>query len=149
MSSSCSGSLLGVAVLSLATGENRIKRHRSLKALRELRSIAHVVDKHQLTKDPKNLLAGSEGEEVLETMSQGDLAHYLDYCSEVLSLNSKLAALYLERFDDHVVMGAVNEIEQLGSGLSRKIWQTIPRAGPGSTYRRPPSGGSPTFQRRG
>ena len=119
--------LLGLAVLFLATAEGRMKRHRSLLALRELRSIAHVVDMHQLTKDPKNLLVGSEGspEAGMETMSREDLAHYLDYCSEVLSLNSKLAALYLEGFDDHVVIAAVNEIEELGSGLSRKIWQKI------------------------
>ena len=119
--------LLGVAVLFLATAEGRIKRHRSLNALRELRSIAHVVDMHQLTKDPKNLLVG-EGQGSgygLEAMSREDLAHYLDYCSEVLSLNSKLAALYLEGFDDHVVIGAVNEIEELGAGLSGKVWQKI------------------------
>jgi hypothetical protein len=117
--------LLGLAVLFLATAEGRIKRYRSLKALRELRSIAHVVDMHQLTKDPKDLLAGAGAEGGLEAMSREDLAHYLDYCSEVLSLNSKLAALYLEGFDDHVVIGAVNEIEELGAGLSGKIWQKI------------------------
>ena len=119
--------LLGVAVLFLATGENRIKRHRSLAALRELRSIAHVVDMHQLTKDPKDLLAGDTDleEEGVEAMDRKDLAHYLDYCSEILSLTSKLAALYLEGFDDHVVIGAVNEIEGLTSGLMGKIWQKI------------------------
>jgi len=119
--------LLGVAVLFLATAEGRIKRHRTLKALRELRSIAHVVDMHQLTKDPKNLLVNSEDdpEEGLEAMGQADLAHYLDYCSEVLSLTSKLAALHLEGVDDQVVMAAVNEIEELAAGLSRKIWQKI------------------------
>ena len=123
--------LLGVAVLFLATAEGRIKRHRSLRALRELRSIAHVVDMHQRTKDPKDLLTGSggaEGEALErggELMGRDDLAHYLDYCSEVLSLTSKLAALHLEGFDDHVVIGAVNEIENLASGLSRKIWQKI------------------------
>jgi len=53
------------------------------------------------------------------------LAHYLDFCSEILSLTSKLAALYLEGFDDHVVIGAVNEIEGLTSGLMGKIWQKI------------------------
>jgi hypothetical protein len=123
--------LLGVAVLFLATAEGRIKRHRSLKAFRELRSIAHVVDMHQLTKDPKDLLSGAGGaeddflENGLEPLGRDQLAHYLDYCSEVLSLTSKLAALYLEGFDDHVVISAVNEIENLASGLSRKIWQKI------------------------
>ena len=121
--------LLGVAVIFLATAEGRIKRHRSLRALRELRSIAHVVDMHQLTKDPKDLLSDSaepgETDDDREPMSRGELAQYLDYCSEVLSLTSKLAALYLEGFDDHVVIGAVNEIENLASGLSGKIWQKI------------------------
>jgi hypothetical protein len=118
--------LLGVAVIFLATVEGRTKRHRTLKALRELRSIAHVVDMHQLTKDPKDLLVGEGGEEEgMESMGRAELAHYLDYCSEILSLTSKLAALYLEGFDDHVVIGAVNEIENLVAGLTRKIWQKI------------------------
>ena len=117
--------LLGLAVLFLATAEGRIKRHRILTALRELRSIAHVVDMHQLTKDPKDLLVGEGEEEGMEAMSREDLAHYLDYCSEILSLTSKLAALYLGGFNDHVVIGAVNEIENLTSGLSGKIWQKI------------------------
>jgi hypothetical protein len=117
--------LLGVAVIFLATAEARIKRGRSLRALRELRSIAHVVDMHQLTKDPKDLLTGTGGEEGMEPMNREALAHYLDYCSEILSLTSKLAALYLEGFDDHVVIGAVNEVENLASGLTRKIWQKI------------------------
>jgi len=119
--------LLGLAVLFLATAEGRIKRRRSLRALRELRSIAHVVDMHQLTKDPKDLLSGEsdEFEEGMKALDRKQLAHYLDYCSEILSLTSKLAALHLEVFDDHVVIGAVNEIEGLTSGLMGKIWQKI------------------------
>jgi hypothetical protein len=119
--------LLGLAVVFLATAEGRIKRRRALRALRELRSIAHVVDMHQLSKDPKDLLAGEDGgdEGDLEVIGREDLAHYLDYCSELLSHTSKLAALYLEGFGDHVVIGAVNEIEALAAGLSGKIWQKI------------------------
>ncbi len=45
--------------------------------------------------------------------------------SELLSLTGKIAALYVQRFDDPVVMTAVNEIETLCTGLSRKIWQKI------------------------
>src|SRR5205814_2937873 len=47
---------LGLAVLFLANVETRIKRRRALAALHELRSIAHIVDMHQLTKDPDQLL---------------------------------------------------------------------------------------------
>jgi hypothetical protein len=43
----------------------------------------------------------------------------------MLSLVSKLAALYVQRFDDYVVLQAVNEVESLTNGLSRKIWQKI------------------------
>jgi len=39
---------LGVAVVFLATVDTRLKRGRALQALHELRSIAHVVDMHQL-----------------------------------------------------------------------------------------------------
>ncbi len=54
-----------------------------------------------------------------------DLARYLDYCSEMLSITGKLAALFAQSVNDEVVVGAVNDIEELGSNLSRKIWQKI------------------------
>jgi len=52
-------------------------------------------------------------------------SEYLDYCSEMLSLIGKLAALYVQKFDDPVALAAVNEVEDLTTGLSRKIWQKI------------------------
>ena len=54
-----------------------------------------------------------------------DLARYLDYCSEMLSITGKLAALFAQSVNDEVVINAVNDIEALGSNLSRKIWQKI------------------------
>ena len=58
-------------------------------------------------------------------MTRAELGRYLDYCSEMLSVTSKIAALFVERFDDPVTLAAVNEIESLTAGLSRKIWQKI------------------------
>ena len=58
-------------------------------------------------------------------MTRPELGRYLDYCSELLSLTSKIAALFVERFNDPVTLSAVNEIESLTAGLSRKIWQKI------------------------
>ena len=58
-------------------------------------------------------------------MSAPELGRYLDYCSELLSVTSKLAALLVQYFNDEVVLGAVNEIETLTTGLSGKIWQKI------------------------
>jgi len=118
---------LGIAIFFLLSLERRIKRRRALAALHELRSIAHIVDMHQLTKDPEHVVASgpSTPSSPERTMSRFELGRYLDYCSELLSLVSKIAALYVQRFDDEVVLGAVNEVETLTNGLSRKIWQKI------------------------
>jgi len=43
----------------------------------------------------------------------------------MLSLTGKVTALHLPRLDDPTGVAAVNEIEDLTSGLSRKIWQKI------------------------
>ena len=118
---------IGAAIFFLFTLESRLKRRRVLKALHELRSLAHIVDIHQLTKDPERLLqAGQDtASSPKRTMSQFELSRYLDYCSEMLSLIGKVAALYVQRFDDPVVLSAVDEVEDLTTGLSRKIWQKI------------------------
>jgi hypothetical protein len=119
--------LIGAAILFLITVEVRIKRARVLEALHELRSIAHVIDMHQLTKDPgryakdRILTAHSPSWE----MTAYELTRYLDYCSEMLSLTGKVGALYAQNFKDAVVLSAVNELENLTTGLSRKVWQKI------------------------
>ena len=58
-------------------------------------------------------------------MTAFELRRYLDYCSEMLALVGKLAALYAQAIDDHQSTAAAAEIEDLTSGLSRKIWQKI------------------------
>jgi len=45
---------IGAAILFFVSWENRIKRRRALKAIHELRAMAHIVDMHQLTKDPES-----------------------------------------------------------------------------------------------
>ncbi|MCA9321115.1 MAG: hypothetical protein KDB53_10285, partial [Planctomycetes bacterium] len=44
---------LGATLIFLWTFEGRLKRRRALAAVHELRSLAHVIDMHQLTKDPE------------------------------------------------------------------------------------------------
>ena len=119
--------LVGAALVFATTVDDRIKRRRSLRELHVFRSIAHVIDMHQLTKDPGSILAdGPPTESSPErTMSKFELTRYLDYCSEMLSLVSKLAALYSQVLPDAVVIDAVNEIENLTANFSRKIWQKI------------------------
>jgi hypothetical protein len=117
---------VAVGIFFLVTLEGRIKRRRALLAIRDLRSIAHIIDMHQLTKDPELVLSGAAGSTLSAPMlSRFELAKYLDYCSEMLSLSSKIAALYVQHFDDRVVLEAVNEVEGLTTGLSRKVWQKI------------------------
>ncbi len=53
------------------------------------------------------------------------LKRYLDYCSEMLSLVGKVAALYSTGFPDSEIVSAANDIEDLCTSLSRKVWQKI------------------------
>jgi hypothetical protein len=117
----------GVGFWTLVTLEERFKRKRALDGLHALRSVIHIIDMHQLTKDPAILLHGftptkSSPQRVL---TRPQLTRYLDYCSEMLSITGKLAALYAQALNDDVVVNAVNDIETLGTNLSRKIWQKI------------------------
>ncbi|QKV19421.1 hypothetical protein [Oricola thermophila] len=117
----------GVGVWTLVTLEERFKRKRALDGLHALRSVIHIIDMHQLTKDPAAFNVGfiptkSSPERKL---SRAELTRYLDYCSELLSITGKLAALYAQALNDSIVVNAVNDIENLGTNLSRKIWQKI------------------------
>ncbi|MDZ4692036.1 hypothetical protein [Terricaulis sp.] len=118
--------LFGGAAWFLLTLEERFKRQRALDALHELRSLAHVIDMHQLTKDPTALV---QERAPPRAMTAFQLTRYLDYCAEMLALVGKLAALYAERVRDPVVIEAVTEIENLTTGLARKIWQKVALVG--------------------
>jgi len=131
---------LCVAIFFIVRWERRVKRARALDMLHTLRSLAHIIDMHQLTKDPDAVSpeAKPTASSPVRDLAGYDLKRYFDYCSELLSVISKFAALLVEDFDDPVTLSAVNEIESLTSGLSRKIWQKIivssaaPVTGPGS-----------------
>ena len=117
----------GIAVFFILSIETRVKRRRALRILHELRSLAHIVDMHQLTKDPERLATtrADETPGASKRATGADLGKYLDFCSELLSVISKLAALFAQHFNDGIVLAAVNEIEALTTGLSGKIWQKI------------------------
>jgi hypothetical protein len=118
---------LGLAVAFLATLETRVKRRIALQGLNELRSIAHIIDMHQLAKDPERAVErfGKTAPSDPNAKRSVDLARYLDYCSEMLAITSKLAALHIQSFSDTVVLDSVNGIQALTLGLSGKIWQKI------------------------
>ena len=56
-----------------------------------------------------------------EAMTPLQLSRYLDYCTEMLSLIGKIAALYVQRFDDSSAVAAVSEVEQLTTGLRERF----------------------------
>ena len=118
---------LGIAIFFLLTLEKRRKRARALKAIHVLRSIAHIIDMHQLTKDPERTTTPQldTASSPKRTLTAFELTRYLDYCTELLAICSKIAALYVQRFDGPVTLSAVNDVEELTNGLSRKIWQKI------------------------
>ena len=58
-------------------------------------------DDHHTLSSPKRVLTPFE------------LTRYLDYCSEMLALPSKLAVLHTQHFNDPVTLEAVNDVENL------------------------------------
>ncbi len=96
-----------------------------MKSLYELRAIIHVIDMHQLTKDPSAYGAPRMSSSPDRSMSPHQLLRYLGYCSELLSLASKVAALYADKLRDPAIVDAVGDIERLTAHLGQKIWQKI------------------------
>jgi hypothetical protein len=119
--------LMGAAVYFLVSMESKIKSQRAMKDLHELRSIIHVIDMHQLTKDPSttNTIGGKTASSPKRDLSPFELSRYLNYCSEMLSLTAKVAALYAQASRDPVVVEASSDLQQMTSNLSNKIWQKI------------------------
>lgn len=119
--------LLVMAIFFMSSLETRNKRRMTLEALHCLRSIVHIIDMHQLTKDPEFVLfqAPETDSSPTRNLTRFLLVRYLDYCSEMLSLTSKVAALHVQYLNDSVVQDAVSDIEILAGNLSSKIWQKI------------------------
>lgn len=117
----------GIGLVALIGAEDRLKTRSVLAGLGDIRSLVHVVDMHQLTKDP--LAVASDHRKTASSperrLSPTELRRYLDYCSEMLSLSGKLAALYAQAVASPAAVEAVNDLENLSIGLSRKIWQKI------------------------
>lgn len=116
-----------LAVFFLYTFPERIQRGHTLQLLHQLRSLAHIIDMHQLTKDPERLRASftPTSASAPHELDRDQMERYLDYCSEMLSLVGKTTALCAEESRDTVVLDTVSTIEALTTGMSRKIWQKI------------------------
>lgn len=119
--------LIGGAIWFIWTRETVVKRRRVFRALYQLRALAHVIDMHQLTKDPSVEVGAYTVTSVSpeRVLSDFELSRYLDYCTEMLSLIAKLAALYAGESEDSEILAAANDVENLTTNLGRKIWQKI------------------------
>lgn len=116
-----------IAVVFLWAFPERLERRSLLRLLHRLRSLTHVIDMHQLSKDPEQVSPSyvPTAQSVPHDLSADQLHHYLNYCSEMLSLTAKTAALCAEHSADGVVLETVSDIETLTTNLSNKIWQKI------------------------
>lgn len=140
--------LAALGLVALVRLEARVKRQRVARGLHQLRSVIHVIDMYQLTKDPMTLAPDFHPTEHSphREMDEAEMSRYLDYCSELLAITGKLAALYAQAVPDEGVASAVNDIELLGASLARKIWQKISLIDPAPPRR---SRGSPGRDRAG
>ena len=121
-----SAALLMATAIFLVTLETRIKRHRALRAVHELRAMAHIIDMHQLTKNPDRLNHPTQPISVSgRPMDAAAVGHYLHYCTELLAVVSKIGQLYVQDFPDITAQTAVDQFERLAAGLSSKIWQKL------------------------
>lgn len=117
--------LSAVAVF-LFTLEVRYKRRKLIRAVHELRAVAHVIDMHQLTKAPERV--GAKEAPLMESgrpMTADEIGRYLHYCTELLSIVGKIGQLYVQDFPDTASQAAVDQFENLTTGLTGKIWQKI------------------------
>ena len=91
-----------IAIFFLWSFPERLQRSRLLNLLHQLRSTAHVIDMHQLTKDPEQLKPSwvPTAKSTKLNMTRDQVERYLDYCSEMLSLVGKTAALCAEESRD-------------------------------------------------
>ena len=117
--------VFGGGAFYLWTLEGRWRRDRAMKGLHELRSIIHVIDMHQLTKDPSAFGAPRTSSSPDRSMTPHQLLRYLGYCSELLSLASKVAALYADKLRDPAHRRCRRRHRAPDSNLCQKIWQKI------------------------
>jgi hypothetical protein len=117
----------GIAVVFLWAFPERLERRSLLRLLYRLRSLAHVIDMHQLSKDPEQVSPTYQRtpQSVVHGLDADQLHHYLNYCSEMLSLTAKTSALCAAHSTDTVVLETIAYIETLTTELSNKIWQKI------------------------
>lgn len=116
---------VAIAVVFLWAFPERRERAGLLALLHQLRSLAHVVDMHQLTKEPGRFRPGYRptAKSQPQWLTVDQMHDYLSYCTELLSLVGKTAALCAERSSDGTVLDTVSDVETLTTELSTQVAQ--------------------------
>ena len=107
--------------------KDNIKTYRTevLNDLHKLRMLSHIIDVKQLNKTPDWIDWKEEKNKHDRKLNARQIAFYLEFCSQMQSLIGKIAVLYIRDVNDPALITAVNEIETLTTGLSRKTWQKL------------------------
>jgi hypothetical protein len=91
-----SAAILAATAIFFFTPETRLKRRRALKAVHELRAMAHLIDMHQLIKDPDRLGHPTDPISVAgRPIVAEEMGRYLHFCTELLAIVSKVGQLYV------------------------------------------------------
>jgi hypothetical protein len=107
----------GVAVYFLLLHlPERLQRTRLLEQLYGLRTLAHIIHMHQLSKDHSD-----------PPMTRSEYVAYADYCSEMLALAGKAATLISKHTSDPTVLETVGSVELLANELSSLALQKADR----------------------
>jgi hypothetical protein len=117
--------VLSATAIFLITLETRLKRRRALRAMHELRAVAHIIDMHQLSKGPDLGHAIEPIDAAGIPMDAAGMRRYLRFCTELLAVISKIGQVYVQDFPDPAAQVAVDNFESLTTGLSSKIWQKL------------------------
>lgn len=120
--------LIGAAYYFIFNLEKRFERAKAIKYMNILSGYVHVVDMHQLTKDPHVYCEAykfSSEHSPERLLSPFEFQRYLIYCTEFLSLISKVSAIFSHSIEDNAVAKNADEIENLSSLISNKIWQKL------------------------
>ena len=118
------------AIFFFLTLETRYKRQRALKAIHELRTVAHIIDHASVDEGPASdhvqtglFVNGIVSQAADDPVSIATLPGVLQRNAVI---DGKIAAVYVQEFDDGVALTSATELETLTTGLSNKIWQTAP-----------------------
>lgn len=116
---------VGILILFVFTFEKKVKTKKALACMNAYREFAHLIDLHQLAKDPTTFLKNYQPSSASRKNDLGKflMSRYLAYCNELLSFLGKATALYVHQFPFEPLMSAADQIEDLTTGLSIRIWQ--------------------------